>query len=227
MTTTPRASGTERLLRNTRPTRWLHGVVWLTTLAAGVSGIALWGDEGVRAVASLLGGHASAARLHRWTGYAVPVAPLLAVALRPRTVWRFFKEITRLDRGDVAWWRRFPLFLATPSRYPPPRHRGHFDPGQRLMAWGLILSLAALTITGVLMITAVGVLGPRYGIVLRLHTWSSLALGLLVAGHVFVSLGIPKGYRGVWRAMHPPGHGQVPTQVARRLWPDWADSLED
>ena len=63
------------------------------------------------------------------------------------------------------------------------------------------------------------------GVVLRLHTWSSVALGAMVAGHVFVSLGIPKGYRGVWRAMH--GRGRVSPDVARTLWPEWTDSVED
>jgi cytochrome b subunit of formate dehydrogenase len=211
------------LERNSRPTRLLHGTVAVTTLGAGLSGIALWGEEGVRAVADLFGGHAASARWHRWLGYAVPVTPLAALLVRPRAVLRFLRECGRFDRADLGWWRRFPLFVASPGRWPLTRHNGHFDPGQRLMAWGLIASLAVLTVSGLLMILAVDWLGPRYGIALRTHTWASVVLGALVAAHVLVSAGVLKGYRGVWRAMHAPARGRVPAHVAERLWPAWVE----
>jgi formate dehydrogenase subunit gamma len=213
------------LQRTTRLTRWLHAAVYLTTIAAGVTGVALWG-EGVRALEPLLGGHVSAARLHRWLGYLVPVAPALALVLRPRAVGRFLRECARLHREDLAWWRRLPAFLVAPARRPPAYHRGHFDPGQRLMAWALVVTLAVLTASGLAMIFAVDALGPRYGTVLILHSVASVALAVLVVAHAAVSVGLPKGYRGVWRAMHPPGRGRVPPAVARRLWPAWVAARE-
>ena len=213
------------VVRNTRPTRWLHASVYLTTMLAGVTGIGLWG-EGVPRVADLLGGHTATASLHRWAGYAVAVPPIVALLLRPRAVGRFLDAIVQVDAADLAWWRRFPLFLLAPGRWPLPRHRGHFDPGQRVMAWALVATLAVVVVSGALMIVAVDALGPRYGLVLRTHTVSSVALGAFVVGHLVVSTGIPKGYRGVWRAMHAPGRGRVPRHLAHRLWPAWLERQE-
>lgn len=213
---------TGRVLRNTRPTRLVHAAVYLTTFGAGLTGIALWGEDGVRAVAQMFGGHAGSSRLHRWLGYAVAAAPAAALLLKPRAVGRFFREASRIDPGDMMWWRRFPGFLLTPARRPPAPHRGHFDPGQRLMAWALVASLALLFLSGLAMVFAVDLLGGAFGLVSRIHTWSAVALALLVAGHVGIGVGILKGYRGVWRAMHSGGRGEVPEELARSLWPVWA-----
>jgi cytochrome b subunit of formate dehydrogenase len=212
----------DRLLRNTRPTRLLHAGVYLTTFAAGATGIALWG-EGVKAVADLFGGHSSVAILHRWLGYAVMVAPVIALVIRPKAVARFFSEASRADPGDRAWWIRFPRFLISPHRWPLARHRGHFDPGQRFMAWALVLVLLVLTISGMLMVFAVDYLGGTFGAVSRLHTAASLMLATLLIGHIGIGIGIPKGYRGVWRAMHVPAGGRISKQLARALWPAWAE----
>lgn len=150
------------------------------------------------------------------------MAPLIALLVRPRAVVDFFKNASLIDREDLRWWARFPGFVITPSRYPPQPHRGHFDPGQRLMAWGLVLLLVVLTLTGLMMVFAVDYLGGGYGIVLRAHAVSAVALAVLVAGHVGIGVGIPKGYRGVWRVMHFPGGGLVSRSLAEALWPEWA-----
>ena len=61
------------------------------------------------------------------------------------------RAIAQLDRGDLAWWRTLPRFLLAPTRTTLPFHRGHFDPGQRLMAWGLVLTLTTVVVTGLLL----------------------------------------------------------------------------
>jgi hypothetical protein len=91
------------------------------------------------------------------------------------------------------------------------------------MAWGLVGALVFVVGSGLLMVLAVDFLGPRYGTALRTHRISSVVLGVLVVGHVAVSAGLFRGYRGVWRAMHAPGRGAVPADVAHRLWPTWAE----
>jgi cytochrome b subunit of formate dehydrogenase len=187
-----------------------------------VTGVAFWGD-GISTLQRWLGGHSTAIVLHRWLGYAVLVPPLVVVLARPRTVARFLREIVRVHRGEAAWWRRLPGFVLSPRRWPLPRHPGHFDPGQRLMAIALVAGLVTVVASGLLLVFAIDVLGPRYRLVLRTHRWSSVVLGLLVLAHVVVSIGVLPGYRGVWRAMHAPGRGRVEVGLARRLWPEWTE----
>lgn len=175
-------------------------------------------------MAGMLGGHLRAALMHRWAGYAVVAGPLIAMVFKPKAVAAFFREASRLDAGDGAWWARFPGFLLRPSSRPPARHRGHFDPGQRLMGWALVVVIAVIVATGILMVAAVDLLGGAFGVISWIHAAASVVLALLLVGHVGISAGVLKGYRGVWRAMHFPGGGMVSEDLAHTLWPEWAES---
>ncbi|HSD28510.1 MAG TPA: cytochrome b/b6 domain-containing protein, partial [Vicinamibacteria bacterium] len=94
-------------------------------------------------------------------------------------------------------------------------HRGHFDPGQRLLNVALVGALGTVIVSGVLLTTLSG--GQTFATMVRVHRGSTYVLTGLVVGHLLVTLGILPGYRGVWRAMHR--RGRVAEVTARRLWP--------
>jgi formate dehydrogenase subunit gamma len=54
---------------------------------------------------------------------------------------------------------------------------------------------------------------------LRIHRWSTLALAVILVGHIVVASGVFPGYRGVWRSIH--WRGEVSQTTAQRLWPKW------
>jgi cytochrome b subunit of formate dehydrogenase len=180
--------------------------------------------EGRPALEAILGGHVAAAHWHRWIGFGFIGAALLVAAVRPGASGRFVSDSVRFARGDLRWFASYPMFVLRPGRHRPAPHRGHFDPGQRLMNCVIVLSFLVLSVTGVVMSFPQLVVPEAFAWSLRLHRVATWALAAGVTGHVVVASGILPGYRGVWRAMH--GDGRVPARLARILWPRWADRQE-
>ena len=198
----------------------MHAGLYLSTFVLLLTGVALLG-EGIRALEDAFGGHAATALRHRLLGAAVAGAALLAALVRPRAAGRFLAESLRFRRNELAWFRRYPAFLLRPSRNPPARHDGHFDPGQRVFNLLVLASLAALTATGVLMWFPRAFVPAVFGWSLRIHRLATWVLVGAVAGHLLVASGVLPAYRGAWRAMHRGG--RVPRELAARLWPRWAE----
>jgi formate dehydrogenase subunit gamma len=111
-----------------------------------------------------------------------------------------------------------------PRRNAPAPHGGHFDPGQRVMNVALVVSLLALTVSGILMSFPERITPAAFAVSLRAHRASTIVLVIVLAGHVLVASGILPAYRGVWRAMH--GDGRVSGELAGRLWPSWTAARE-
>ena len=155
-------------------------------------------------------------------GFALAVLPVAVVTLRPRVVRRFLADSLTFARTDAAWVRAYPRFLLAPRRNAPARHGGHFDPGQRVMNVVLVLSLVALTLTGIVMSFPERISPAAFAWSLGAHRVSTIVLVLALAGHIVVASGILPAYRGVWRAMH--GDGRVPARLAARLWPAWTEA---
>jgi cytochrome b subunit of formate dehydrogenase len=195
-------------------------VLYLLTFLLLFSGAAVFG-EGNRTLEGVLGGHVAAARWHRWLGYALLAAGGLVLLLRPRACARFVVESVRFRRSELGWFGSYPAFLFRPFRNRPARHEGHFDPGQRLFNLLVLLSLIALSSTGVLMSFPRAFVPAVFAWSLRAHRAATWALAAGVTGHVVVASGILPGYRGTWRAMH--GRGRVPQELAERLWPRWEE----
>lgn len=209
------------LLRNARSPRRIHAGMYVATAFLFFSGISVTG-EGHPVLADLIGGHVAAAGWHRWVGFGLIGAGLLLPVLRPRAAFRFFAESVRFHLSDLRWSASYPGFVF--RRHDPARHEGHFDPGQRVLNCLILLSFAALSVTGIIMSVPERVTPAAFAVSFNIHVVATVVLAALVAGHVLVASGLLPAYRGVWRAMH--GGGRVSPDLARRLWPVWAEEQE-
>jgi cytochrome b subunit of formate dehydrogenase len=203
-----------RIQRYTRPVRWLHAVVYLATLTLlGTGWWLLLGLEGrPSALARLLG--LPDVVIHKGVGLGIAGLATVLLLFRLRAVGRFVAASLRFDRGDLAWFARWPRAVIS-GRFPYPRRQ--FDPGQRLANLALTGSLAVLVLSGLGLMLVHG--GPAFVVLVQVHRWSTYLILPMIVGHVIVASGVLPGYRGVWRSMH--SRRGVEEQTARRLWPAW------
>ncbi|TMK94369.1 MAG: cytochrome b/b6 domain-containing protein, partial [Actinobacteria bacterium] len=140
------ATGTDRIERYGRRTRWLHAAAYLTTLL--LLGTGLWllgGQEGHESIlARALG--VSDTRLHIWLGWALAAVVALGLIAGVRAIPTFLRESFRYDPGDGRWFLRWPRGVFT-GRFG--RHEGEFDPGQRIANLVIVAGLLILVITGI------------------------------------------------------------------------------
>jgi len=201
------------VVRNNRRARLLHTAFYVVTLVLLFTGWwLLSGHEGRPSVLARLVDEPDV-ELHRQAGWALAAFAVVAVTLGARGAFTFVRETLRIDRGDGRWLARFPRGALT-GRFT--RHRGHFDPGQRIANIAFVATLGTLIGTGIGLTTVHG--GPTFVWLDHVHRLATYVLAVLVAGHVLVAIGVLPGYRGVWRAMHLGG--RVPAATARRLWPE-------
>jgi cytochrome b subunit of formate dehydrogenase len=215
-----RDTDTEGVLRNSRRTRLFHTWVYVVTAFLLLSGIAVLG-EGRPAIERILGGHVSTAHWHRWIGFVLIGSAALVLLLRPRAVGRFLIDSVIFGRDDLRWFVTYPGFLTASRRHAPGRHRGHFDPGQRVMNVTIVVCFAALSVTGLMMAFPQRITPAAFEWSVRVHRLATWLLAGAVAGHVVVASGVLPAYRGVWRAMHRGG--RVQARLAHRLWPVWTE----
>jgi cytochrome b subunit of formate dehydrogenase len=202
-----------------RPARWFHAGIYLTVLV--LLGTGWWltlGREGDPSPLSRLTGQPDT-WLHTRTGWAMTAITGIGLILGARGAVDFTAESLRFRRDDGRWFRRWPKALVT-GRFP--RHEGRFDPGQRIANTVLVVLLAVLVISGVLLARLHG--GPTFAVLVRVHRWSTYAVTPVILGHILIAAGVFPGYRGVWRSMHLGGRLHI--EVARRLWPAWAERAE-
>jgi cytochrome b subunit of formate dehydrogenase len=207
------------VVRNGRKARWLHTLVYLSTLLLAYSGIALL-LEGHPGLARPLGGHVPTATSHRLVGYGLLIFAALVAIVWWRAAGRFVANSVRFSRLDLGWLAGYPRMALRPGRAEPAPHRGHFDPGQRVFNLLLVLIFLVLGVTGIVMGMPERFLPSAFGWSLRIHKLATWVLLGLVAGHLLLASGLLPGYRGIWRAMHLGG--RVPAATARRLWPLWS-----
>jgi cytochrome b subunit of formate dehydrogenase len=200
------------VLRNNRATRWLHLLLYVVTFILLATGWWLrTGHEGEPTIlADVL--DTPDTEVHRTAGWVLLGVAVGGPILGIRGTLTFLRETLRINRGDGGWFLRWPRGALT-GRFG--RHRGHFDPGQRLLNVALIGALGTVIVSGVFLTTLSG--GQTFATMVRVHRGSTYVLTGLVAGHLLVTLGILPGYRGVWRAMH--WRGRVPEATVRRIWP--------
>jgi formate dehydrogenase subunit gamma len=200
------------VVRNNGRTRLYHAAVATTTLILLATGVwLLTGNEGRPSPAARLIGVADT-EIHRWAGWILAGLALVGITAGLRAAGTFVKETFRIDRGDGRWFLRWPVGALT-GRFA--RHRGHFDPGQRLANLAFVLTLVTLVVTGAGMTVLHG--GPTFAAFVRLHRLATYLLIPLLAGHLLIVLGVLPGYRGARRAMGFTG--RVPASTAQRLWP--------
>ena len=169
----------------------------------------------------MLGGHIVLVTSHRWLGYALGMATLLALIFQWPRVRAFLGAILRFHRSDAAWLSGLLRSLLHPRKAPLPWHAGRFDPAQKLVFLILVSSLALLVVTGVAINFIPSSARMVFAWTLRSHLAAAWALMGATSVHVFAGLGVLPTHRGVTRAMF--GDGRVRIELSRQLWPGWSD----
>lgn len=205
------------VVRYRRAARLVHTATYLVTFVLLATGWWLRaGREGQESfLARLLGW--SDVTIHKRAGWALVVVLGIACTFGVRAVVTFVRETLRVDRGDGSWFLRWPRGALT-GRFA--RHRGHFDPGQRLLNLAFVATFGVLIVTGIGLTTIHG--GPEFAALARLHLVATYVLTGLVVAHVLVAVGVLPGYRGAWRSMHLGG--RAPVATVHRLWPRSAEA---
>jgi formate dehydrogenase subunit gamma len=205
------------VVRYRRLARWFHTASYLVIFV--LLGTGWWLRTGQEGRPSLLARALGLAdvEIHRRAGWVLVVLVGLGVTVGVRGAWTFVRETLRVNRGDGRWFLRWPIGVVT-GRFA--KHRGHFDPGQRLLNVGIVASLGTLIVTGVGLTTIHS--GSDFVLLARLHRGATYVLTALVVGHVVVAIGVLPGYRGVWRSMHL--RGRTPKATVKRLWPASVDA---
>lgn len=148
--------------------------------------------------------------IHVYCGFALPVPMLLGILS-----FAYRADLRRLGRftpADRRW-------LRTRTRRDGTITVGKFNAGQKLNASLASGSILVLLGTGVLMyFVRLAPLPWRSGATL-MHDWFSLALGLLVVGHVIFALKDPEARRGMRT-------GSVSRAWARIEHAGWLHDLE-
>ena len=210
------ATGTDRIERYGRRTRWLHAAVYLTTLLLLATGLwLLVGREGQPSILARVTGVADT-RLHIWLGWALAAVAALGLVAGARAIPAFLRETVRHDRGDLRWFLRWPRGALT-GRFA--RHEGEWDPGQRIANVVIVVGLLVLILTGVGLAMLHG--GHLFAWLAKVHKWTAIVMTPVLLGHILIAAGVLPGYRGVWRSMHLGGH--LRQETSHRLWPAWTE----
>jgi formate dehydrogenase subunit gamma len=205
----------ERFGAGERAVHWAFAAGYLTLLASGLPLMfpALRGL--IRDYTPVVGLRLHLAAAIVWV-LATAVAVLLADRRRLGRTWR---ELTRLERADAAWLRRFPRWLLAG---PAARARldagvGRFNGGQKVNAVFTAVTALALLASGVALLPVGGgllaehVTGAGSVAAWRVaHGWLTLAVLLPLAGHLFLAL------------VHPPTRPALPGMVRGRVDAAWA-----
>ena len=195
-----------------RRARWLHGFVYTSALILLATGLwLLTGHEGDPSPIARLTSTPDTS-VHKVVGWLFAGGAVVAMMLGWRGARTFVIESIRFQRSDAGWFKAWPAATLT-GRFA--HHEGHFDPGQRVANAVIVLSLLALTLSGVGLVLVHG--GPIFAVLVRVHRWSTYVVIPVLAGHVLIATGVLPGYRGVWRSMHLGG--RVEKSVVKRLWP--------
>jgi formate dehydrogenase subunit gamma len=201
---TPGAPGEpERVRRFTRGERWVHRATATLMMVCLVTAAALY----LPALAEIVGRRRQVVTVHEWSGVLLPVPALAGLASRA-----FRRDLRRLNRFapyDREWLR---LML---RRVPQPdRPAGKFNAGQKLWASFGAGAVLVMLGTGLIMwFPRLTSLAHRTGATF-VHDWLALALGVVVAGHLWMAAADPESRRGMRT-------GLVGREWARRLHRHW------
>ncbi|HLJ01959.1 MAG TPA: cytochrome b/b6 domain-containing protein [Solirubrobacteraceae bacterium] len=135
---------------------------------------------------------------------------LIAAVGNRRALRGTARELGRLDAADRAWLAAVPARLLRGAPEPPS---GRFNAGQKVNFVLICVLLAALLITGVDTIVA----GTQGNLVFGGHKVVTIAICVLVAGHLYMAL----VNRSTRHALHGMLTGEVDREWAREQHPRW------
>ncbi|MCU1605184.1 MAG: fdnI [Modestobacter sp.] len=198
----PAAVAEPELVRFTRPVRWVHALVGGLMLVCIATAAVLYNGS----LAVLVGHRHLVEQVHVWCGFALPV-PLLA-GLVSHSYRADLRRLNRFTPRDRQW-------LRSRTRRDGRIPVGKFNAGQKLNGSLSAGAIAVLLMSGTVMYsTGWAPLPWRTGATF-VHDWFSLAVGLLVVGHVSFALGDPVALRSLRT-------GTVPRRWARQEHRTWA-----
>lgn len=191
-----------------------RAVHWTNAVLFGVlifTGAALY----VEPLGAVIGRRALVQDVHVYCGLALPVP--LALALAGSWGRALRADLARLNRWSAADrdWARI-LLRGGRDRWTLLREAriGKFNPGQKLNAAFVAGAGLVMLATGVVMRWYHPYpLGWRTGATF-VHDWLSVAVGLVVFGHIGMALRDPDALKSMWT-------GRVPVSWARRHAPAW------
>lgn len=196
-----------RVRRFSRAERWVHRTTAALMLLCVATAAALY----VPQIAELVGRLYLVVTLHQWSGLLLPAPFLLGFASRA-----FRADLRRLNRfgpHDRKWLRAVRRRDARPKARPA----GKFNAGQKLYAAWIAGAVLVMLGTGLIMwFTSLAPLVWRTSATF-VHDWLSLAVGIVLAGHIGMALADPESRRGMRT-------GSVERHWAKREHPLW---LED
>ncbi|MFI9775247.1 cytochrome b/b6 domain-containing protein [Streptomyces sp. NPDC051956] len=180
----PPSELTARVRRFTRTETWVHRSTAALTGLCILTAACLY----VPQFAELVGRRELVVRLHEWSGLLLP-APYLA-GLASRAFRADLRRLNRFVPHDRTW-------LRSALRRSGPRPAGKFNAGQKLYAGWLGGAVLVMLGTGLLMwFTYLAPLTWRTGSTF-VHDWLSLALGIVVAGHIAKAWADPEARLGM------------------------------
>ncbi|MET7515568.1 cytochrome b/b6 domain-containing protein [Streptomyces sp. NPDC005480] len=173
-----------RVRRFTRSETWVHRSMAALLGLCILTAACLY----VPQFAELVGRRELVVRLHEWSGLLLP-APYLA-GLASRAFRADLRRLNRFVPHDRTW-------LRSALRRSGPRPAGKFNAGQKLYAGWLAGAVLVMLGTGLLMwFTHLAPLTWRTGSTF-VHDWLSLALGIVVAGHIAKAWADPEARLGM------------------------------
>ncbi|ATW47722.1 cytochrome b/b6 domain-containing protein [Streptomyces peucetius] len=202
--TPPRSEEPTRVRRFSRAERWVHRTTAALMLLCVATAAALY----VPQIAELVGRRHLVVTVHQWSGLLLPVPLLLGLASRA-----FRADLRRLNRFapyDSRWLRA----VRRREHGPQARPAGKFNAGQKIYAAWIAGATLVMLGTGLLMwFTGLTPLVWRTSATF-VHDWLSLAVGIVVAGHIAMALADPEARRGMRT-------GSVARQWSRDHHPRW------
>jgi formate dehydrogenase subunit gamma len=120
------------------------------------------------------------------------------------------RELGSLDVGDREWLRAIPARLLSGAPEPPA---ARFNAGQKVNFVLVCILVAALYVTGVDTIVS----GTHHNLIFGGHKLATIALSVLVAGHLYMAL-VNRATRHALRGMLT---GEVDREWARKHYPRW------
>ena len=197
----------ERLPRFDRVERALHWSTAGLVLVLLVTAAVLYFGE----LSTLVGRRELVRRVHVVSGLLLPLPLLLALVGRwSRGLLADLRAFNRWDADDRRWLRSW-------GRDPSVR-LAKFNPGQKLNAAFVGGAFGVMLVTGSIMHWFEPFpLSWRTGATF-VHDWTSIALGLVIAGHIRMALSDRDALRSMVR-------GWVPSDWARRHRPRWYEEV--
>ena len=192
-----------RFDRVERVAHWVTATLMLTLLATGFS---LY----VGPLSTLVGRRNIVRAIHVYSGLALPIPVLLAIAMRAGGELRAdLGRLNRWTRDDRTWWRR---------KHRAAVRLGKFNPGQKLNATFIGAAMVVMLMTGSIMRWNEGFSDSWRQGATFVHDWFAIGLLFAIAGHILLAFRDPDALNGMV-------HGSVKSSWARRYRPRWYEEV--